>query len=331
MIVGENMNIIYASNDGYAKYLGISMMSLFKNNKDMDKIDVYVLSQDIYPRNLERLSRIARAYHRGLHIIDIAEFEKRIPFDFATSGYNSIVLARLFLCSYLPSDLERVLYLDCDIIVNGSIKELETISFGQNLAAAVPELYMPADKKALIGFGKDETYYNAGVFLVNLTMWRAKDIETVFMKYYHAMKGRLLYNDQDILNHCCKGKILTLSHTYNLSTNLYYFPRYFVRKLQPAYDTSSAVKYSQILSAPAIIHYMGDERPWIDGNRNRYRRQYEYFYKKSPWRNEPLIQGQKFYMFCYHTLNVITSICPWFRILFSKIIGINKYKWFNKD
>lgn len=329
--MGENVNIIYASNNGYAKYLGISMMSLFDSNKDLNIITVYVLSQDINSGNLKRLLKIANDYHREIHIIDIAEFEKRIPFDFATSGYNSIVLSRLFLCSYLPSDIERVLYLDCDIIINGSIKELETISFGRNLAAAVPELYMPTDKKALIGFRKEETYYNAGVLLVNLTMWRAQSIETVFMKYYHDMNGRLLYNDQDIINHCCKGKILTLSHTYNLSTNLYYFPRYFVKILQPAYDTHSAVKYSQILSNPVIIHYMGDERPWIDGNHNRYRKQYEYFYRRSPWRKEPLIQGQKLYMFCYHTLNVITFICPWFRILFSKIIGINKYKWFNKD
>lgn len=329
--LGEIMNIIYASNNEYAKYLGISMLSLFDNNRDLDKIAVYVLSQSIEPINIEYLYTIAKKYHREVNIIDISEFEKHIPFDFATSGFNSIVLSRLFLCSYLPSDIKRILYLDCDIIVKGSIKELETISFGQNLAAAVPELYMPADKKALIGLKKEETYYNAGVFLVNLTLWRLKDMESVFIEYYHSMNGRLLYNDQDILNHCCKGKIKTLSHTYNLSTNLYYFPRYFVKKIQPAYDTKSSVRYSQILSKPTIIHYMGDERPWIEGNHNRYREQYEYYCKRSPWGKEPLVHGKEFYMFCYHVLNLITIVCPWFRMLFSKIIGINRYKWFNKD
>ena len=324
------MNIIYASNNDYAKYLGISMLSLFDNNQDLDTIDVYILAQEINEENIAHLYSIADIYHRRLHFIDIAEFKRLIPFDFNTSGYNAITLSRLFLCRYIPENIDRILYLDCDIIVNGSIKELDSISLNDNLVAAVPELHMPPEKKALVGIQKNETYYNAGVLLVNLSLWRSINIEPVFLDYYRKMNGCLLYNDQDIINHCCKGQILCLSHTYNLSTNLFYFPRYFVKKLQPAYDTGNPKAYAEILSSPAIIHYMGDERPWIEGNRNKYRHQYEYYWKKSPWKNSPQITGQRLYMLCYHALNIITLICPWFRILFSKLIGINKYKWFNK-
>lgn len=324
------MNIVYAANNDYAKYLGISMLSLFDHNQDLEELTVYILDQEIDACNKSRICGIADEYHRTIRFVDISEFEKLVPFEFDTSGYHAIVLARLFLCSYLPADIKRVLYLDCDIIVNGSLKELDDISLDGYMAAAVPELNMPVDKKALIGFQKDETYYNAGVLLANLTLWRSRNIEPVYMDYYQSMGGQLLYNDQDIINHCCKGEILTLSHTYNLSTNLYYFPRYFVKNLQPAYKTDSPNVYAKILSSPAIIHYMGDERPWIAGNYNKYRKQYEYYFQKSPWKEEPLVQGQKIYMLCYHILNVVTLICPWFRILFSKLIGINKYKWFSK-
>jgi len=263
--------------------------------------------------------------------MDISDFEKRIPFEFATSGYNSIVLSRLFLCSYLSDNIERILYLDCDTIVNGSINELENISFGHNLIAAVPELYMPANKKALIGLKKKETYYNAGVLLINLKLWRAKNVELEFIEYFRMKNGRLLYNDQDILNHCCKGRILTLSQTYNLPPNLFYFPRYFVKRLQPAYNVEDSIAYMKIISSPVIIHYMGDERPWIQGNHNKYRKPYEYYWKKSPWKKDSMVQGQRVYMFCYHVLNLITIICPWFRMLFSNLVGVNKYKWFRKD
>ncbi len=324
------MNVVYVSDNAYAKYLGISMLSLLDHNQDMEEITVYVLSKEIKSDNILRLRRIAEKYRRTVKFIDIEESDRLIPYALDTSGYNPIVLSRLFLGRYLPKEIECILYLDCDIIINGSIKELETISLGRNLIAAVPELYMPTEKKALLGLQKEETYYNSGVLLINLILWRFEKIESDFMKYCHLMNGKLLYIDQDILNHCCKGRILTLSHTYNLSTNLFYFPRYFMKRLQPAYDTSSAKKYARILSSPAIIHYAGDERPWIAGNRNKYRRQYEYYYRKSPWREEPLIQGQRFYMFCYHILNIITFICPWFRIMFSKLIGINIYNWFSK-
>lgn len=324
------MNIIYASNNAYAGYLGISMLSLFDNNRDLDEMTVYILSQGIDSGNTQKLCAIAEQFKRKLIFIDVSEFQKLIPFTFHTSGFNPIVLSRLFLCRYLPEEVERVLYLDCDIIVNASVGELDKIDFRHNYVAAVPELYMPADKKALIGFAPDETYYNAGVLLVNLSVWRSLDLEKVFMDYYRSMNGQLLYNDQDIINYCCKGKILTLNHTYNVSANLPYFPRYFVKKLQPAYDTSAARSYKQILKRPAVIHYMGDERPWIEGNYNKYRKQYEYYYRRSPWKEEPLVQGQRLYMLCYHILNVITLICPWFRILFSRLIGINKFRWFQK-
>lgn len=324
------MNIIYASNDAYAKFLGISMLSLFDNNREINEIVVYILDQSICSANKEHLLQIARHYDRKICFIDIHDFTRHLPFDFDTSGYNPITLSRLFLCSYLPESIDRILYLDCDIIVNGSIRELETIPFQDHLVAAVPELHMPVEKKALVGIKKHETYYNAGVLLVNLSLWRKEKIELVFVEYYRSMGGKLLYNDQDIINHCCKDRILCLSHTYNLSTNLYYFPRYFVKKLQPAYDTASPSAYKAILKSPSIIHYMGDERPWIACNRNKYRRQFVYYKKLSPWKEDPPVKGQRLYMLCYHILNVITLLCPWFRILFSKLIGINKYKWFSK-
>ena len=325
-----DMNVVYASNNDYAKYLGISMLSLFYNNQDIDEIVVYILSYKINSANREKLYTIANQYRRTLNFIDFSGFEQFIFSDYNTSGFNPVILSRLFLARYLPLEVERILYIDCDTVVSGSIKYLDEIVLDSYVMAAVPELNMPADKKKIIGFEPNETYYNSGVLLVNLSLWRFTDLESVFMNYYRKMNGRLLYIDQDILNHCCKGKILTLSHTYNLSTNLAYFPRYFIKKLQPAYDTQSADAYLEILDHPAIIHYMGDERPWIAGNFNKYRKQYEYYFDKSPWRDEAFIQGQRLYMFCYHILNVITLAFPWFRIWFSKVIGINKFKWFCK-
>ena len=105
------MNIIYASNDNYAQYLGISMLSLMENNRDMEEIVIYVLDQGISPENKNKLQKVIRQYDRKMVYIDIAEFEKMIPFEFDASGYNPITLSRLFLCSYLPDHINRILYL----------------------------------------------------------------------------------------------------------------------------------------------------------------------------------------------------------------------------
>ena len=96
------MNIVYASNNDYAKYLGISMFSLLDHNQDLKEIIIYILSQEINDENKSKLSAIANRYRRKVEFIDVSQFKKMIPFHFNTSGFHPIVLSRLFLCRYLP-------------------------------------------------------------------------------------------------------------------------------------------------------------------------------------------------------------------------------------
>ena len=89
------MHVIYASNNAYAQFLGISMLSLFDNNQDLEEIIVYILAEGINAENVGFLHHIANEYGRRIEFIDISEFEKQIQFDFNTGGYNSIVLSKI--------------------------------------------------------------------------------------------------------------------------------------------------------------------------------------------------------------------------------------------
>ena len=324
------MNIVYASNDAYVPFLGISLFSLLENNKQLDGIKVFVLSDKISEENKEILNRMVFQYRRKIEYIDLKEMEEFIPFHFNTFGFHPIVLSRLFLDVPLDEEVHKVLYLDCDTVINGSLAELEKKNLQRDYVAMVPELYMPAANKKPIGLTASEPYYNAGVILFNLDMIRKDQMRERFLQYYQEKNGELLYNDQDIINYCCKGRICRLSHAYNLPPNLAYFPRYFIKKLQPAYYCKNAREYKKILMKPVIIHYMGDERPWIKGNHNAYRKIFEKYRDGSPWKDLPMSEGQHLYMMCYHMLNVLTRICPWFRMAFTNLIGINKYAWFGK-
>lgn len=324
------MDVVYASNDAYAPFLGISMLSLFENNKELKSIRVFILGEEIQADNVQKLDFIARSYKRELIFIDATSYKDKIQFDFDASGYNPITLARLFLCSYLPDDVERVLYLDCDTAVNGSLGELESIDFKGALCAAVPELNMPHKNKAQIGHKKEDCYYNAGILLCNVSAWRAESAEKRFIDYFASVGGHLLYNDQDIINHCCKDRILALPLKYNVSGNHFYFHRFMVKRLQSAYDVSDSDEYKKTILSPLIIHFLGDERPWIRGNRNFYRDIFRKYKAMTPYSDMKEIGGQRLYMLCYHILNLITFVCPWFRVVFSKFIGINKYQWAGK-
>lgn len=73
---------------------------------------------------------------------------------------------------------------------------------------------------------------------------------------------------------------------------------------------------------PAVIHYMGDERPWIAGNRNHYRRAYEKYLSQTPWAGTPKEKGREFYMFAYHMLDYATAVCPAVRWAVSRKLGM---------
>jgi len=319
------MNITYIATDSYTSLLGISMFSLLENNKDLDELNIYILSPDLSQENFTAISNLVMSYHRSVTICDIADFRDYFDFDFNTSGFNNVVLARLLLTHYLPDTIESVLYLDCDVIVNSSLRGLEQIDLTDYAFAAVPELCMPVAQKNHIGLNASDPYYNAGILYINLYFWRKYYLDHQFLDYYASMNGQLLYSDQDILNHCCKGHILPISHKYNLAPVLHYFPRYFIKKYQPTYYCNSRREYLDILQHPVMIHFLGDERPWFKGNLNPYRKIYEHYKSLSPWKNEPLINGRELYLFCYHVLNCITFICPWFRKYFTKWIGIRYY------
>lgn len=332
------MVVVYITDKGFEAQCGISLLSLLQNNLEMT-FDIYIMDSGISEDGRYRLAQISS----DIHYIDIRGLRDDERFR-ESNGYNPIVFVRLLLAELLPVTVDRVLYIDSDSVIHGSIKELETLDISDVDVAAVPELYMPtAIKQRTVGFRKQDIYYNAGILLINLKSWRERRLGDVFLRYLREHRESLLYNDQDIINACCKGRIKTLPPTYDMNPNLPYFPYWFVRRHFIWYqgvmeclhknaqvDISDRKRYEAMLQYPVIIHYMGDERPWIAGSHNYYGDVWRLYQEMSPWNPYEMETGKKFYLFIYHMLNVVTSIAPWFRILFSRLIGIYVPSWRKK-
>lgn len=319
------MNIVYIVTDSYVPLMGISMTSVLMNCIEKQKMDFYICSTDISEGHKKQLKVLTEKYRSNIHFIDVSDYADHFDFAFSTSGFHPIVLARLLLANYLPESVKNVLYLDSDVIVDGELAELDYVKLDGQAFAAVPELHMPSKEKKNIGLKEEDVYFNCGVMLINLEFWRKNHVEEKFLDYFKMKQGQLLYNDQDILNHCCKGNIKKLSHKFNYNPALYYFPRYFIRNYQPEYDIRAA-EYKDIQKKPVVIHYLGEERPWYHGNFNPYRKVYEYYKEHSFWQDMELVYGKEKLLFCYHILNCITRVCPWFRKWFTEMIGIYYYK-----
>ncbi len=325
------MNVVYASDNGYVMQLGTSLLSLLVNNQELQELNIYCLDGGIEQENVKRLQDLVRSHGRSITFIQVHGFRNAFSVELNGHGFNEIVYARLLLTDYLPESVDSVLYLDCDTVIDGSLETLEHTEFVQGeLLAAVPELYMPPKQKAqAIGFKKRETYYNAGVLLINLKQWREEQLKESFLEYYAKHHERLLYNDQDIINAVCKGRIATLPQSFNMSGNQPYFPIWYLRIIQPAY-VSKKPEAIDMIQHPKIIHYLGDERPWVKGNKNYYRKRFYYYKKQTVWRDVPDMKGRERYMQIYHLMNVLTRLFPHGRMLVTKVLGIKIYTIFKK-
>ena len=141
------MNIIYASDDNYAWLMGVSMVSLFENNRNCKEINVYLFGDKISIENEKKLCQAAELYGRNLEIIDVNKLI--LPEKLYSGRYPKSAFSRLFAFDLLPQEVDRVLYLDCDIIVDGNIEELYSHAMDDKIIWAVKDCVSKAYKQKI--------------------------------------------------------------------------------------------------------------------------------------------------------------------------------------
>ena len=116
------MNVMYASDDNYAWLMGISMISLFENNRDSEEVNVFLFGDNLSEDNEKILKDIAEKYDRQFMHIDVEKV--KIPDYIMSERYPKSTYSRLFAYDLLPSNVKKLIYLDCDIIVSGSLEDM---------------------------------------------------------------------------------------------------------------------------------------------------------------------------------------------------------------
>ncbi len=318
----ETVNIIYASNDGYACHLAASLVSLLENNRQIPKMDVYVLSVGMCGQYQERLRKIASRYGRKLLTVELGDLKERFPYDIDTRGFDISAMGRLFAQEALPLSVEKALYLDCDTIVCGSIAPLYETELGEKLVGMVMEPTAYASMRQAIGLTQDDPYYNSGVLLMALGQWRVQNVLKQLLEFYAASKGSLFACDQDTLNGALRGRILSLPPKYNFFTNYRYYRYGTLASICSSYRRVGERAFKEAKRSPVILHYLGDERPWIYGNHNHYRRLYESYLNMTPWKGMEKVKGKFLYMQAWWILNHVTWFWPGARLWVSRCFGM---------
>ena len=280
-----HMNVLYQFNEKYAPYAGVSITSLFENNKNADEICVYILGENLSETSKRKLKSLEQEYKRKILFKDTQALVEKMK-EWGVPAYRGSYAAnmRLFLPMILQEDVDRILYLDADTIVQGSLQPL----FGMEDAKAALGMVLDSlgqNHKRTIGLREEDLYYNAGVILFFMSNW--KEYRCTERIIEHIEAGNTMYSapDQDLLNVVCREEILKLPAKYNAQPvhRVYHVNDYFKCYGSRAYYSEEEIE--KLKDDTVIYHcfrFLG-EFPWDKDNLHPDRKLFDYYLEKSPW------------------------------------------------
>ena len=277
------MNIIYTCDNNFVWIMGVSMISLFENNKSSEEIHVYLLGDGISEDNERILGEIASKYHRRFTLINVPDLH--IPEKLSSTRLPKSAFTRMFAGELMPAEAERAVYLDCDTIINASIEEL-THYPTENYAICGVKDCVSRPYKDKIGIVKNGSYINAGVLLMDLRKLREFDIRQMISDFVDKYESAISYADQDILNGIFRGVFGVIPPQYDLMTlvSVYSFDELQQIRHPDNYYTEEEIEYSK--KNPRIIHYttcMLNIRPWCVDSKHAYAWMFDKYQSMSPW------------------------------------------------
>ncbi|WP_270813300.1 glycosyltransferase family 8 protein [Hungatella effluvii] len=293
----KDLYVVYASDDKFAEILGVSLTSLYENNKEMEQITVYVLNSGISDESKKKLESLSGIYERKeLQWLEAKDITKELGMEVAIDRGSLSQYARLFVSSVLPKDLKRVLYLDCDIIIAQSLEELWDLDMHGKTVAALKDAFSKWYRMN-IDLKPNDIMFNSGVMLIDLEKWREKNIEKKLTKFISGKNGKIQQGDQGTLNAILSKDVWCFEPRFNTVTIFYdfsYKEMMTYRKPPKGYYTEIEVR--EATKHPVIIHFTTSflsRRPWVKGCQHRYLGEWEKYKKLSPWKDSELWEYKK--------------------------------------
>ena len=164
---------------------------------------------------------------------------------------------RLKITSLLPH-IGRMIYLDCDVVVNHSLAELFNTEMGDLPLAGVHDINFRRVRR-------NPTYVNAGMLLMDLDNIRRQNVEEGFLSYAVNNAGVITCGDQEIINEVCRGRIKILDERWNV-------------------QSSNFVNRSSYTSSPHIVQFVARQKPWHWASFSVHKDLFFKYLQMTPWK-----------------------------------------------
>lgn len=277
------IEIVLSTDDNYVMPTAVLMKSIAASNPEA-QIHYNIISAGLTQNAQDTLSRylVNPSYSISFYTID-ESYLKDCPIR-KGEHVSIATYFRLLLPTILPQEINKVLYIDGDVICLDSLKELWETNLDNFSAAAVPDMRCN-DIRVLnrLSFKRDDDYFNAGVMLINLDWWRKNDIQNKSIKFISENRDICKFHDQDALNVVLHGTIQTLSIRFNLQEHFFepfenqFIDRVYLKDMEEAKVNAT------------LIHYTGYKKPWHKECVNPLKSIWRHFYNLTEWKNKKLV------------------------------------------
>lgn len=243
------MNICFCIDENYVNYLGAVLLSLVESNGH-NRVNIFVIHNGLTNESISKLSNAITT--SSLFAINFVNSVDSNVSRLQAGGHISSATYIRFEIPSLLLDIDKVIYLDADLIVCDDLTDFWQLDISDKFVAATDNPFF--DRNESICLKNEAGYFNAGVLLINTKLWRDFSVKEKALEFLSLFKEQAIMFDQDALNYVFNGCWLKAGIRWNLQTS-------FLRRYKEL-DTYSAEEVRQAYLLPAIVHYSSSSKPW---------------------------------------------------------------------
>jgi len=264
---------LFCINAVYGQHAAACIVSLLVNNPGLF-FDIVVVSTEPLGASEAKLKRTVAAYANCTLKVQCLDASSGLTLPVRALHYTIDTYTRLWVSDFFGADVERVLYLDSDMIVVGGVAELWNTDLGDAVLGAVT---IPGSTRcAAYGIPERFGYFQSGVMVINLKRWRSERIFDRLLDYTANNADKIVDADQDVLNACLYDRRLQLPYIWNVIAPFYF--NYHPLGISDA-------ELAAVRRDARIIHYNGPSKPWSYLCRHPRTADYWKYLRQTEWRD----------------------------------------------
>ncbi len=271
MINSDTIPVFLSCDDNYACHLAATIMSVAKNSES--KFTFTILHSGLNNFSIEKIRESGAGNEVVFAKIDAEAFK---TFDVKLE-HLSIAACFRYLIADMFENIDKAIYLDCDVIALEDLSKLYATNLEDCYAGVVDDVIKKSYPEKL-GIGR---YFNSGVMLLNTKKMREDKIPAKLFEKTAELSGQVKYLDQDILNIVLQGKLKFLDLRWNATASI------FRKKTAMVHHTQEEVLAATY--SPALIHFTGPDKPWVipyGVTAHPWSPAYLYYLKQTPFAKE---------------------------------------------